>query len=292
MSKFSFGPYNWFAGIVEDIKDPKDANRVRVRIYGYHPNDTSTIPTSSLPWAIVGMPTTSAGVSGIHSSVHGLVQGSSVVGFFLDGDDKQSPFITHSYAGIPEASTSSDGNGFVDPDGVYPTYTGEPDVGKLARGTESPENNLINNNGISEPDSNRSPKYPNNKVYLGTSGNIVEYDDTPGAERILIRHKSGAFVEMHTSGDVVYKSPGNTYDLTASSKYVNVGGNITVNVGGDANINVSGNCTQKVGGNYSLNIGGSYTINVGAGYTLQSGGSGNFQHGGVSQHKAPMIRLN
>ena len=292
MSGFTNGNFIWFVGVCEDIMDPQQANRVKVRIYGYHSADTSVLSTDSLPWAIVGMPTTASGVSGIYQSPHGILQGSHVIGFFLDGDHKQTPCVISTFAGIPASKTGPTGGGFVDPSGTYPTYVGDSDVSKYARGKAKPSNSLVNSNGISEPDSGRNPQYPKNKSYLGESGHLFEIDDTGGAERILLYHASGSFIEWHASGDIVYKSPSNTYDLTAGNKAVNIGGNAIINVGGNATINVSGNCTETVSGNYNLNIGGSWNIKVGASYTLNSGGSQSFQSGGVSQTQAPMIRLN
>ena len=60
-----------FIGIVEDVKDPKQGNRVRVRCVGWHPKDKEGedgVKTEDLPWAKVGMPTTYAqqGLSLIH----------------------------------------------------------------------------------------------------------------------------------------------------------------------------------------------------------------------------------
>ena len=43
----------WFIGVVEDRNDPLELGRVRVRCLGYHTDDLSAIPTSSLPWAHV-----------------------------------------------------------------------------------------------------------------------------------------------------------------------------------------------------------------------------------------------
>ena len=41
----------WFIGVVEDRMDPLRLGRVRVRVHGWHSSDTSTLPTTQLPWA-------------------------------------------------------------------------------------------------------------------------------------------------------------------------------------------------------------------------------------------------
>ena len=90
-----------FYGIVEDRNDPLMVGRVRVRIHGIHSENKQFIATPDLPWAQVLLPTTSAGLSGIGTQ-HGLVEGSTVFGFFRDVETKQDPVITHVSAGIPQ----------------------------------------------------------------------------------------------------------------------------------------------------------------------------------------------
>ena len=90
-----------FYGIVEDRNDPLMVGRVRVRIHGIHSENKQYIATPDLPWAQVLLPTTSAELSGIGTQ-HGLVEGSTVYGFFRDGETRQDPVITHVSAGIPQ----------------------------------------------------------------------------------------------------------------------------------------------------------------------------------------------
>lgn len=83
--------FRWFVGVVKDIGD--DRARVRVRIFGiHHTEDTSKVSDDDLPWAMVMYPTTGGQTSSGHAS-HGLVPGSWVVGFFVDGDDSQQPIV-------------------------------------------------------------------------------------------------------------------------------------------------------------------------------------------------------
>ena len=92
----------WWHGVVEDIDDPLKIGRVRVRILGWHtPNKTQFgIPTEDLPWSQVMQPTTSAAMSGLGRSPTGILQGSWVIGFFLDGKNAQQPMVIGTYAGI------------------------------------------------------------------------------------------------------------------------------------------------------------------------------------------------
>ena len=42
----------WWVGVVEDRKDPLQLGRCRVRILGFHTEDTNELPTENLAWAI------------------------------------------------------------------------------------------------------------------------------------------------------------------------------------------------------------------------------------------------
>ena len=90
---FNKDGFNWWIGVVEDRMDPEKQGRCRVRIFGYHTDSKELLPTKDLPWAIPIQPITSAAISGIGSSPLGPVEGSWVIGFFLDGEDCQQPAI-------------------------------------------------------------------------------------------------------------------------------------------------------------------------------------------------------
>lgn len=47
-----------------------------------------------------------------------------------------------------------------------------------------------------------APEYPKNNVFATPSGHVLEFDDTPGAERIRIFHKSGSQKQWREDGDV------------------------------------------------------------------------------------------
>jgi hypothetical protein len=101
MNKTEFMGMNgfvWFFGRVVDINDPATLGRVRVRVHGIHPEDTSLVKDEDLPWAVPIQPVTSAGFAGIGFSPTGLLVGSQVFGFFADGEDCQIPFVLGSIA--------------------------------------------------------------------------------------------------------------------------------------------------------------------------------------------------
>ena len=85
-----------FVGQVEDVNDPKQSGRVRVRCVGWHTKDKKELPTENLPWSHVGMPTTHAMQARIGGK-HGLLNGCWVMGIFLDGQEAQKPFIMNTF---------------------------------------------------------------------------------------------------------------------------------------------------------------------------------------------------
>jgi hypothetical protein len=87
-------------GVIEDINDPLESGRVKVRIFGLHTDDSALIPTESLPWAMCLCPIQSGSVSGIGISPTGIVQGAWVAVEFLDNDN-QYPIVVGSIHGRP-----------------------------------------------------------------------------------------------------------------------------------------------------------------------------------------------
>ena len=72
--------------------------RMKVRIYGYHPADTTELADEDLPWAQVLL--SSQGGSGKANRARSIriAPGDTVMGFFLDGDDAQLPVILGIFA--------------------------------------------------------------------------------------------------------------------------------------------------------------------------------------------------
>jgi hypothetical protein len=84
----------WWVGIVEDIGDPLASGRARVRIIGWHTDDTSVLPTSLLPWAMPLYPINAAKTFSAPS------EGDWIVGFFMDGESGQFPIMMGVLPGI------------------------------------------------------------------------------------------------------------------------------------------------------------------------------------------------
>ena len=142
--KVDFPQWVWWMGIVESRGDVSLAGRYQVRIFGYHTNDVEVLPTKDLPYATCLHSVTNASTSGIMETPS-LVPGSTVIGFFADGQEGQMPVIMGSIAGkaAPGGGPGQE-DAFNDPNKKYPRgmwsgppdgYAGvdEPDISKLAR---------------------------------------------------------------------------------------------------------------------------------------------------------------
>ena len=132
MAQIRYPEFSWWQGVVEDRDDPALMGRYRVRILGHHTQNKEKLPTAHLPWAIPMQPISSAAISGIGTSPTGLVEGSSVMGFFADGDEGQIPVIMGSFGVTSHLPREDDTGpvkkidrslvGFYDPLGTHPHY--------------------------------------------------------------------------------------------------------------------------------------------------------------------------
>ena len=153
-----------------------------------------------------------------------------------------------------------------------------------------------------EPETTYAARYPYNHVYESESGHIVEFDDTPGKERVHFYHRSGTFVEIHGApgqeGDTVVKVVGKVYVIAMENAYIHFqnAANITIDgetniysrddvnwqVDGNMNVHVKGNYTEKIAGNRLIDIKGSQTEKIGGADTIEVGGNHSMHAGGIS----------
>jgi hypothetical protein len=77
----------WWVGAVENRADPLGMGRCQVRIFGWHTDDITALPTTNLPWAQPMYPINNA------KAFSAPRLGDWVVGFFMDGDSGQAPIM-------------------------------------------------------------------------------------------------------------------------------------------------------------------------------------------------------
>jgi hypothetical protein len=112
----------------------------------------------------------------------------------------------------------------------------------------------------SEPVTAYAAQFPYNHVQQTESGHVIELDDTPGAERVHIFHRSGSFVEMHPNGDVVYKTMKDGYRVTMANEHVKISGDCHVSIDGRSTVYVKGNADMQVDGDFNVQTKGDYNV--------------------------------
>jgi hypothetical protein len=182
---------------------------------------------------------------------------------------------TESKSEVINQSLGVPSDGFDDATGEYPRekYFFGTSVNAAARGAEINELYVgggDTNASVVLPDQKASI-YPFNQVQETASGHVIEIDDTPGGERILIKHKSGSGVELRADGSTLYSSRKNKVEVVGADQTVIVEGsgkliykgNLDVHVTGDYNLTVGGDINVVAHGDKTENIDRSVTSTIG-----------------------------
>ena len=270
MQFMGFDGFIWFMGVVEDRRDPMKLGRCKVRIAGLHTEKMELgvdegIPTPDLPWAHPMQPITSAAMNGIGTTPLGPVEGTWVVGFFRDGKNCQEPIMMGTLGGYPTKPPAK--TGFNDPNGVYPkaTHLNEPDTHRRAmKDFEGPEGVGGGDSKKEEglPMENYKAQYPFNHVRASESGHVEEWDDTPGAERLMRYHKSGTYEEIDFEG--------NRTVVVQMDNHTIVFGDGIIQITGDLEFEVEGDIKFGAGGKIEFESGDKIAIDSGAKVDIDS----------------------
>lgn len=316
------GQFVWWIGFVENRNDPLKLGRVKVRCVGWHADNKMQLPTDALPWAQVSLPTNGVNTYSPKEGemVFGffmdgpMAQDPIVLGVFpsipLKAANIQEAFSDPRTAAqlataprSPESKTyNTDGTGIEITEKSqatnYPLNLDEPTTSRLARNDsdtitktfiqERKENKVTNvptaTSTWNEPETKYGSVYPYNNVMETESGHIVEYDDTPGKERIQIAHRNGSFTEWYPDGDKVEKITKDKYSIVMKDDNVYIMGDCNITVQGNAEVYVQKNANVKIDGNVEVQVGGNYNEIVSGSYTLRSEGN--------MKIDAPNINLN
>tara|TARA_E500000178_G_scaffold355064_1_gene426300 strand:- start:10442 stop:11740 length:1299 start_codon:yes stop_codon:yes gene_type:complete len=172
-------------------------------------------------------------------------------------------------------------------------YYDESDINRFARGqgTYDIRDNLPEKFKLSIDRS--GTMYPFNKVHHTESGHLIEMDDSVGAERLAVQHRSGTFYEIHKDGSEVHQIVNDHVTVTAKDDKVYIGGNadvvvesgnVTINVNtGNVDLTVAkGNVTETISegnvtssitkGNFTGDIGGNFKGDIGGTTDISSSG--------------------
>lgn len=158
--------------------------------------------------------------------------------------------------------------GFVDPNGIYPLkeMLNEPDTNRLARGEKvidtivgkKQKNRLegvtvaLSGKNWSQPDIPYAATYPYNQVKETEAGHVMEFDNTEGAERIHLYHRTGTFTEIDNTGSEVHRIVGDGYQIIDRNGHVYIGGRCNITVASDCNLYVYGDLNAEVEGDANI----------------------------------------
>ena len=155
-------------------------------------------------------------------------------------------------------------NGMQNASGDYPKreYNFGSSINQGALGTKI--HKLYTGGGESEVPLNipeqMPSQYPFSQVDETPSGHVIEMDDTPGGERVLIKHRKGSGVELRADGTVVISALNNKVEVTGGDHTVIVEGHGSLVYNGNLNLKVSGDMNIDVGGDYNVQSGGNSSI--------------------------------
>jgi len=322
----------WWMGFIEDRKDPLKLGRLKVRCIGWHADNKMQLPTDKLPWAQVAFPANNTNPYAPKEGdmVFGFfMDGESgqdpvVIGVFTSiplkkanaqaaySDPRKNGDLTSAPRPPKTKEYNTDGTGITitekDKADPYPINLDEPTTSRIARNDEDTitktfiqerKDNVVTgvetyNSTWDEPETKYGAVYPYNNVMETESGHVVEYDDTPGKERIHIAHRNGSFTEWYPDGDRVEKITKDNYSIVMKDNNVyimgkcnitvqgdaeiyvkenawlkvdknveaTVGENVIAKIGGDATLEIGGNCTETIGGQRNCDVGGDYNISA------------------------------
>lgn len=319
----------WWVGVVEDRMDPLNLGRCKVRIKGLHTEHKTSLETGSLPWAQIlfpvntsfSTPTTlkegdmvigffmdgdAAQFPVIFGAFHGIPEESakSSKGFNDPRTDKQLKLAPRKPKTI-KYNTDGSGGSIVEQNSgsSYPNRLDEPTTSRLSR-NENIESTIVQSklNSVvtvstssgswTEPNTKYDTKYPYNQVTSTESGHYFELDDTPGAERVHLYHRSGTFSEFHPDGSKVDKIVKDKYTIVMKDDNVYVMGDCSITVQGAAKVYVQKNCELKVDGNLDFTVKGDWNTSVSGDWKTSVSGTVSQTSGGDTIIKGSNIRLN
>lgn len=186
-----------------------------------------------------------------------------------------------------DASQGISSTGFQDPSGEYPRkeYFYSSSINQAAVGTKINKLYLGGGDVVTGLDLYplKPSDYPLNQVKETASGHVIEYDDTPGNERILIKHATGSGVELRADGSTIVSATNNKIEVTGGNQKVIVEGNGTLVYKGNLNLSVTGDLNIDCA-NFNLEVNGDKKVNIDGNYREEINGNvGSLVNGNVNR---------
>lgn len=121
-----------------------------------------------------------------------------------------------------------------------------------------------------EPEPPFCPEYPYNQVFETEAGHVLEFDNTPGKERINLFHTNGTYIEIDVNGTMVRKVVGNNYELVENNSRLYVKGSHNLTVDGKCRIYVLNDCNIEVKENMNIKVEKNLNIEVGEEFNVSA----------------------
>jgi hypothetical protein len=174
-------------------------------------------------------------------------------------------FKTSSTDQVAQKQIQDSKYGFKDPTNRYPIadLIKEPDTNRLARAQSISKTIVANKDterdtGVKIANSTETwdqpaipynAKYPFNHVYQSESGHLLEFDDTPNAERVHLYHSAGTYTEIDRNGTQVNRIMGDGYTIYERHGNIHIAGTCNITIEGNANLYVMNDLQAQVDGN-------------------------------------------
>ena len=290
----------WWTGVVENRNDPLKLGQCQVRCVGWDADNKMHLPTKDLPWAKPLLPVNGTEVYAPKEGdmvIGFFIDGENaqervMMGILpnipLKAANPQQAFAdprtAAELASAPktpkEKTYNTDGTGIVITEksqaDSYPKFLDEPTTSRIARNDsesitktfiQERKDNLVTgvetvNDTWDEPETLYNTVYPYNNVVETESGHLLEFDDTPKAERIHLAHRNGSFQEWFPNGDKVEKVTKDNYQIIMGDDKVYIMGKCQVTIQGDAELYVQGNFDMNVDGTCNIRSTGNMKLNA------------------------------
>ena len=180
--------------------------------------------------------------------------------------------------------------GYQDPNGKYP-YVREHNhstVNALQRGDST--NTIVTRKETTrklgvpianskqtwdQPHSGYGTVYPYNNVQETESGHVIELDDTPGAERIHIYHRTGTFSEINYNGTKTTRIIGDNYEIIDRNGFISIAGQANITATGNINIRCLSDVNIESDGSIDIQSHGGLNLNAANDVNISAGGNVN-----------------